>query len=410
MPDIHVQTGIKLERLKNRMKTMAQIGATDKGGVSRLALTEEDRKARKLFIQWMQELGLTTRVDDLGNIYGRLEGIDPKASPVLTGSHLDSVPKGGKFDGTLGVLAALEAVETIKEKGIKPLRSIEIVSFTNEEGARFTPQMLGSGVIAGKFTKDYVYGRKDAEGLLFKEELERIGFMGCPENRITCANSFVELHIEQGPILEAEEKSIGVVEGIAGFYWLKLKVSGQSDHSGSTPMNMRKDSLVAASSIITDIYQWASERKDGLVATVGQIQAFPGIINAIPGETVFTLDIRHADPEKLEEAVSEATSIIQQSSADVTITEIGSNPPVRFSKEVTSLIEESCKDANVSYRKIISGAGHDAMYMNNITETAMIFVPSTNGKSHCEEEHTAYPDIEKGANVLYLTLWKLANR
>ncbi|MCM3568452.1 Zn-dependent hydrolase [Neobacillus mesonae] len=405
------QSHIQISRLKTRMEKMAQIGATVRGGVSRLALTDQEKEARTLFIQWLKESNLEVRVDDFGNIYGRLEGKDPSASPVMTGSHLDTVPKGGKFDGTLGVLAALEAIETIKESGIKPVRPVEIVSFTNEEGARFAPQMLGSGAITGKFSKEYVYHRTDQHGITFQSELERIGYLGEEKNRPGKIASFIELHIEQGPILEKENISVGIVEGIAGFTWLEVTLSGQSDHSGSTPMTMRKDSLVAASAIIQEIYNWAMAKQDGTVATVGKVRTVPGIINAIPGETAFSIDIRNPNPVQLTACVEEVKEIIirisNENHIDYKMDKIGSNEPVHFSPYLIDTLEKVCKEIQQPYKKMISGAGHDSMYINQVTDTVMIFVPSKDGKSHCEEEHTSWDDIEKGVNILYQALCRL---
>ncbi|KAB7707349.1 hydantoinase/carbamoylase family amidase [Bacillus aerolatus] len=404
---------ININRLKSRMLEMAQIGKTAKGGVTRLALSEEDKEARKLFIQWMQELGMETRVDDVGNIYGRLEGKDRQAPVVMTGSHLDTVPKGGKFDGVLGVLAALEAMETIRERGIEHTHPIEIVSFTNEEGARFAPQMLGSGVVTGKFSKEYVYEREDADGFHFKNELQKIGFLGEEKDRARHIAAFLELHIEQGPILEAENLSIGIVEGVAGFSWMEVKLSGQSDHSGSTPMTMRKDSLVAASAIIQEISKWAANKKDGTVATVGRIRTTPGIINAVPGQTIFSVDIRHPEADQLDQYKEELKQFIQDMAAkeaiDCSINEIGSNRPVRFSSNIIHVLNDICQEDQLPYKRMISGAGHDAMYINQIADTAMLFVPSVNGKSHCEEEATSWKDIEKGVSVLYKALCRLAS-
>ena len=410
---IRTANRVNIDRLQSRIMKMAKIGQTSKGGVTRLALSEEDKEARQLFIRWMQQLGMETRVDDVGNVYGRLEGKDPEAPIVMAGSHLDSVPKGGKFDGVLGVIAALEAVETIKERGIEHRRSIEIVSFTNEEGARFTPQMLGSGVVSGKFTKDYAYGREDVDKYNFKNELQKIGALGEEKARAQHLAAFVELHIEQGPVLESEDIPIGIVEGVAGFSWMEIKLSGQSDHSGTTPMSMRKDSLVTAAAIIQEINRWAANKNDGTVATVGQIRTVPGIVNAIPGETIFSLDIRHPEANRLDKYKEELQQLIQsisiKDSMGCFINEIGSNQPVRFSSRVIQVFEDICRNENLIYKRMISGAGHDAMYINQIADTAMLFVPSVNGKSHCEEEQTAWKDIEKGVNVLYKALCRLAN-
>ncbi|UOQ95157.1 Zn-dependent hydrolase [Halobacillus shinanisalinarum] len=405
---------INIDRLRARMTEMAKIGATPNGGVTRLALSEEDKRARKLFVKWMEEVGLDTRVDDFGNIYGKLHGLERGLPVVMAGSHLDTVPKGGNFDGVLGVLGALEAVESLIEQGVKPLRSIELVSFTNEEGARFTPQMLGSGAVTGQFTKDYVYTREDNKGFLFKDELEAIDFKGEESNRPREVSAFIELHIEQGPMLEIEQKSVGIVEGIAGFSWMQVEVAGQSDHSGSTPMSMRNDSLVKAAAIIQKISLWAENRDEQTVATVGNITTSPGIINAVPGETKFTIDFRHPNREELYKGMEEIKQLIktevEESSLSSTVKEIRTHQPVHFSNEICTLMEGTCRSLSHPYKHLISGAGHDAMYMQHITNAGMLFVPSINGKSHCEEENTEWEDIECGIVTLFHVLNKLANQ
>lgn len=402
---------INLERLKDRFHQMASIGRTDKGGVTRLALSKEDKEARKLLMKWMNDIGLNVRYDDIGNIYGRLEGSDQAAPTILTGSHIDTVPRGGRLDGTLGVLAALEVVETIIEKNIKFIHPLEIVAFTNEEGARFTPQMLGSGVIANEFSKEFVYERKDLDGYQFKNELQKIGFLGSESNRVQKVKAFLELHIEQGPILEAENYPVGIVNGIAGFSWMEVKIKGQSNHSGTTPMTMRKDTMVTAATIIKEIHDYIKSKNDGSVVTVGRIQSFPGIINAVPGQTEFSIDVRQAEPNKLEINIDGIKNIIIKQVTEeemaYELEEIWSHQPVHFSSSLINILEIACKKLNVSYRHIASGAGHDAMYMNKITDTAMIFVPSIAGKSHCEDEDTSWEHIEEGVSVLYEALCHL---
>ncbi|MBU8878600.1 Zn-dependent hydrolase [Bacillus sp. FJAT-29790] len=406
------QKGINIERLKSRIVQMASIGQTDNGGITRLALSKEDKVARELLIQWMQDIGLQTRYDDIGNIYGRLEGSDKKKPAVLTGSHIDTVPKGGKFDGTLGLLAALEVIESIIEQNIVPTHPLEIVAFTNEEGARFTPQMLGSGVIANEFSKEFVYERKDLNGYLFKNELQEIGFLGLESNRAKNIKAFLEFHIEQGPILEAENIPVGIVDGVSGFSWMEVIINGQSNHSGTTPMHMREDSLVTAATIVKEIHEYAKGKNDGTVLTVGRIQAIPGIINAVPGQTIFSIDVRHAELEKLESIIDEIKTIVKKRVAEANLSyiieDIWLKHPVKFSSTLVHTLEKICETHEIPYKHIVSGAGHDAMYMNNITDTAMIFVPSIAGKSHCKEEDTSWKDIEKGVTVLYDALCHLS--
>ncbi|WP_010531800.1 Zn-dependent hydrolase [Lentibacillus jeotgali] len=398
---------INVNRLKERMLQMAEIGKTTNDGVTRLALSNEDKQARDLFMQWMENLGLHVRYDDFGNIYGRLEGNDSDAPPLMIGSHLDSVPKGGRFDGVLGVLGALEVVESILENNIQNERPIEIVSFTNEEGARFTPQMLGSGAVTNLFSKDYTYSRTDKDGFILKEELQKIGYLGSQDNRLDQENvaAFIEMHIEQGPVLETNHKTVGIVEGIAGFSWMEVVISGEANHSGTTPMELRRDSLVTASSAIKAIHEWARSKKDGTVATVGEINTEPGIMNAIPGTTSFTLDVRHPYKDGFTSCINEIREsiedIVDEDSLTCNINEIKTHPPVTFAENITSTLEEASKKHDIPYHRMTSGAGHDAMYMNTIADTAMVFVPSISGKSHCEEENTHWEDIEKGVTVLY---------
>lgn len=403
---------VNIERLRDRFQQMALIGKMESGGVTRLALSPEDQEARQLLISWMQEIGMETRYDDVGNIYGRLEGQEKNADVVLTGSHIDTVPNGGRFDGTLGVLAALEVVESLKEQRKELKHPVEIVAFTNEEGARFTPQMLGSGVVANEFTKEYVYERKDITGLMFYHELKNIGFLGSVANRAKNIKAFLEFHIEQGPVLEAENLRVGIVEGIAGFAWMEVIINGQSNHSGTTPMHLRRDPLVAAAAIIKELHDFAKNKMDGTVITTGRIQAFPNIINAIPSQTIFSIDVRHANRNSLESTIEEIKKIVEQyareANMELTIEEIWSKRPVTFSPHLISAIEQICRQQETPFKRMISGAGHDAMYMSAITDTAMIFVPSVAGKSHCKEEETSWHDIEKGLDILYDTIYKLA--
>lgn len=396
------------------MFEMANIGKTKNGGVSRLALTEIDKQGRNVLIEWMQEIGLEVRYDDFGNIYGRMEGTHPDGPVVMSGSHLDSVPMGGKFDGSLGVLAALEVIETMKENNIKPYYPIEVVSFTNEEGVRFNPQMLGSGAVTNEFSREYVYNREDDQGLKFKDELRKIGFMGEEKNRLKKVRSFIEMHIEQGPILERNKQTIGIVNGIAGFTWLEVTINGESNHSGTTPMEYRKDSLVIAANVIKKINHWAKTNSNGVLATVGKIETQPGVINAVPGKTTFTLDVRCTNTSEFQSILDEMKGLISNyigsNGFTYEIKEIKTHPPVSFSPNITNVMEKACKNRNVSYQLMHSGAAHDAMYMNNITETGMLFIPSINGVSHSEEEKSHWDDIEKGVSVLYETLVNLAKQ
>lgn len=402
---------ITIDRLKLRIEEMAGIGKSESGGNTRLALSAEDKQARKLLISWMEKLNLTIKIDDFGNIYGKKEGTSTDLAPVMLGSHIDTVPDGGKFDGVLGVLGALEALETYVEELGQPRRSIELVSFTNEEGARFTPQMLGSGAVTGKFTPEYTYNRVDTKGLGFEEELRNIGFLGDAKNRLQDVHSFIELHIEQGPVLDRNHISIAAVEGIAGFSWMEIILKGESNHSGTTPMQDRSDSLVAATALIQKLNQWVNRKDDGTVLTVGKIYASPGSMNVIPEKTTFTVDVRVHEEKDFDRYLTEIKRIINQISKEYSkgydLNEIRTQAPIAFATHLTDLIENISKKQQLSCKRMKSGAGHDSMYIQNVADTAMIFVPSVNGISHSPEEHTEWKDIENGVNVLYETMKKL---
>lgn len=401
---------INIERLMDTIEQSAKIGEIPGSGLRRLALSEEDRQMRDLFKAWMIEAGLKVRVDDFGNMYGRREG-KTNQPPVMIGSHLDTQPAGGRFDGVLGVLAALEVIRTLNDNNMETERPVEIVNFTNEEGARFAPSMMGSGGLTGAFDKADIYKKTDRDGKRFEEELERIGFKGAEENRIQEIHSFLELHIEQGPFLENEHISIGVVSGIFGNAWLQVTVKGEADHAGATPMNMRKDSLSAASEMILAIEKKAIDH--GAVATVGSISVTPDSINSIPGEVIFTIDLRHLEDDMKERALQEMTSkmsrIALNRNVDVEINEIEKVEGNKFHPQIVRVIGESARELGYSFKNMPSGAGHDARFINDMAPAGMIFVPSVNGKSHVESELTLEEDIERGTNVLFEAVRRLAN-
>lgn len=403
---------VDVSRLREHFFAMARIGATPEGGVTRLALTDEDKAGRDLYLGWLKAAGLAHRLDDVGNIYGRREGSDPTAPAVMLGSHLDTVTQGGKYDGTLGVMAALEVVRTLNDAGIRTRHPLELTVFTNEEGARFQPALLAAGVVAGKFDLDYAYSRTDSGGKTFGSELERIGYKGSRANRPGPLKAYLEFHIEQGPVLEAAGLSVGVVEGIQGQIWLEVTVSGQADHAGPTPMPMRRDSLVAAARIIAGIRNLAYLIDPEAVTTVGRIKVQPDIINVIPGRTVFTIDIRHPRDELVDLGTAMARRTIEricrEERVECRVEEMWRMPTTRFDPVVVDAVERATRELGYSYRRMMSGAGHDAKYMADIAPTGMIFVPTVNGKSHCEEEAAPWEDIEKGANVLLQTTLALA--
>ncbi|GLB61855.1 M20 family metallo-hydrolase [Cytobacillus sp. NCCP-133] len=404
---------IHLERLMETIRQSAEIGTLPNGGICRLSLTDEDKKMRDLFLQWMKECGLETRVDDFGNMYGRRKGKNNELTPVLAGSHLDTQPKGGKYDGVLGVFGALEVVRTLNDLGVETERPIEIVNFTNEEGARFQPAMLGSGAMAEVFKKQTTLNTKDQKGSVFSEELERIGYTGLKENRQQDPFCFLELHIEQGPVLEDRGKSVGVVTGIQGMTWLEATVTGRTSHTGTTPMNRRKDAVRLASKLIAKVYSLAEEVPDLLVA-VGRFQAFPNVINTVADQAVFSIDIRHPEDhvrERFEKLLKETLSTMTLvERMDLQIKDIDKIGTDSFSEDIIEVMEEAAERHGYSYMRMLSGAGHDAKYLNRITPTALLFIPSINGLSHCEEEFSEARDIEKGVQVLFDTVLALANK
>ncbi|MDV2686311.1 Zn-dependent hydrolase [Alkalihalophilus lindianensis] len=403
---------INKSRLLETVQISSSIGSTEKGGLRRLALTEEDKLIRDQFCRWLHEEGLEVRVDDFGNIYGRRAGRIHDGPVVAMGSHLDTQPCGGHYDGILGVLTALEVIRVLNEQNIETEYPIEIINFTNEEGARFAPPMLGSGGVAGIFKKEFIYKRKDLSGKTFEQALEEIGYKGEEKHRIQSVKHFIELHIEQGPILEKEHKSIGIVEGIQGMSWLTVNVRGETNHAGPTPMENRKDALVPAAKMITSINDITQDIK-GLKTTVGQVNVIPNVSNVIAGEVEFTIDIRHENDKNRQDAIDQLkeqlSTIAVRHQVELSIQTIWDSDAVSFSPLVTDTISEVAEELNYSSQRLFSGPGHDAKYMSYLGDTGMIFLPSINGMSHNEEELTLDEDIEKGANVLLSALLKLAN-
>ncbi|PFP31352.1 Zn-dependent hydrolase [Bacillus sp. AFS073361] len=401
------------ERLKTTLEQFANFGRTENNGVTRLSLSKEDIRVRDYFRSCCEELGLTVTVDDMGCMYATLAGTEDKP-PILIGSHLDSVKKGGRFDGVLGVVAGLEVVRTLVENQIKPQIPITIVNFTNEEGARFEPSMMASGVLSGKFDKEVMLKKVDSEGVTFGEALKASGYEGEVGNRLKEATALLELHIEQGPILEKEDLSIGVVECVVGMACYEIEVTGESDHAGTTPMNMRKDALFAANNIINEIRRRLGGLDEDLVFTIGRVSVYPSIHTVIPNKVVFTLEARHKDMEivrtvkNLIESLPSLTSLHE--GCEVKTTKLWERDTVWFQPEICQLFEESAQSLGYSNRKMVSGAGHDAQFIASFVPTAMLFVPSINGKSHCEEELTTWEDCEKGINVLLDTVLTMLSK
>jgi beta-ureidopropionase / N-carbamoyl-L-amino-acid hydrolase len=400
------------ERLKNELERFARFGRTQNNGVTRLSLSEEDRLARDFFRSCCEEIGLTVKVDDMGCMYATLEGVENK-TPILIGSHLDSVKKGGRFDGVLGVLAGLEVARTLVENKIKPQIPITIVNFTNEEGARFEPSMMASGVLSGKFDKQVMLKKKDAEGITFEEALKSIGYEGEVENRLIEGSAFLELHIEQGPILEKEALSIGVVECVVGMACYDIEITGESDHAGTTPMNMRKDALFAANNLINEIRRVLGPLDEELVFTIGRVNVYPSIHTVIPNKVVFSLEARHKNPEivkAFKEFVENLPNVGLNEGCEIKTTKLWERDTVWFDTEIVNQLEKSAQSLGYSNKRMVSGAGHDAQFIASIVPSAMLFVPSFNGKSHCEEELTSWDECEKGVNVLLDTVLALLSR
>ncbi len=403
---------IDAPRLHDRLCRLAEIGATAHGGVTRLALTDEDRAGRDLLVTWLRAAGMTVRIDDLGNVVGRREGSEPEAA-VLLGSHIDTVRQGGRYDGALGVLGALEVVETLGDEGITTRRPIEIVSWTNEEGVRFEPAMMASGAVSGRFEPEYVYERTDRSGLRFEYELRRIGYLGDRVNRPGPAAAYLELHIEQGPVLEAVGIPVGVVEGIVGITWSEVTWNGQADHAGPSPMRLRRDALGAAARLVTAVEEIALKVGEPAVATVGRIVAEPNVINTIPGAVVMSVDFRHPDAAVLDGMVRELEDRVRgigyRTGVDGTVRRFWTSEPTPFAPEVIAAVERGCLDHDLPHQRLWSGAGHDAKYVADGTAAGMIFVRSQGGLSHCEEEFSTAEDIEAGANVLLHATLALAS-
>jgi N-carbamoyl-L-amino-acid hydrolase len=401
---------INADRLNQSLAEMATIGATSAGGVTRLALSDEDRQARQLLIRWLVEIDLQTHVDDVGNMWAVRPGTST-ADPVMLGSHLDTVIQGGRYDGALGVLGALEVLRTLHEHNIITDKPIGLVNWTNEEGVRFEPAMTCSGVVTGAFTAEYVHERHDRSGARFGDELTAIGFAGNADERPK-PGAYLELHIEQGPVLESIDLPVGMVEGIVGITWCDVTIVGQPDHAGPSPMHLRHDPLMAAAEIILEVERIALHRDDTAVATVGRINVEANVINTIPGIVRFSVDFRHRDPAVLDDQVEllrrAAGGITERRGATCIIDRFWTSAPTPFDPEVLSEVSSAIAALGLPEHRLWSGAGHDARYLADICPSAMIFVRSRAGLSHCEAEFSAQEDIAAGANTLLQTALRLA--
>jgi N-carbamoyl-L-amino-acid hydrolase len=400
-------------RLWASLMAMAEIGATARGGCNRQALTDQDKAGRDLFTAWGRAAGCEVSVDEVGNIFLRRPGRVPNAAPVLIGSHLDTQETGGRFDGVYGVLAGLEVVRTLEDHAIELDRPLEVASWTNEEGCRFAPAMLGSGVVAGTYDLAYAYGRTDKSGLQFGAELERIGYRGSVPARPRPFRAVFEAHIEQGPILEQTATTIGVVTGIQGAYWFDVTLTGVSCHAGPTPMEARRDPWRAAGPLIEGVFAIAGARAPWGRATVGDLKASPGSRNTVPERLVIAIDLRHPDKDTLEAMVAEfrglAATAAARNGIGLEIAQVWHMPPTRFDPGLVRTVERAASELGLKYADIVSGAGHDSLHTAQFAPTAMIFVPCTGGLSHNEAEAASAADLAAGANVLLQAVLSVAN-
>jgi N-carbamoyl-L-amino-acid hydrolase len=392
---------------------MAKIGATDKGGVCRLALTDLDRQGRDLFVRWCKEAGCTVSVDRMGNIFARRPGRDNALPPVGTGSHLDSQPTGGRFDGVYGVLAGLEVIRTLNDLNYETAAPVEVVVWTNEEGSRFAPAMVASGVFAGVFDEEYGLSRKDLDGKTMGEELKRIGYAGDVPVGNHKFGAFFEAHIEQGPILEAEKKTIGIVQGAQGQRWYEITLTGQEAHAGPTPMRRRKDALLGAGRLVHEVNRIGLANQPYACATVGLMQVSPNSRNTIPGKVFFTVDFRHPDDATLSkmdvELRATAERIASEIGLQLQLEQIWYSPPVAFDKKCVAAVQAGAQTLGYENMPIISGAGHDSCYIARVAPTAMVFVPCEDGISHNEVENATPDDIAAGCDVLLQAMLTRAN-
>lgn len=392
------------ERLISSVMEMASIGATAKGGVDRQALTDGDKAARDLFARWCDEAGCSMAIDAMGNMFARRRGRDDSLPPVAMASHLDSQPTGGKYDGAYGVLAGLEVVRTLNDAGVQTESALEVINWTNEEGARFPPAMISSGTFAGVFDLDYAWSRTDADGLSIGEELKRIGYRGADTVGDHPLGACFELHIEQGPILERAAAPVGIVTGVQGMRWYDVVLKGEEAHAGPTPMEMRRDALAGAAALLSKIYALATDRAPSGRATVGELHTGKGSRNTVPAAVKFTVDIRHPEEAELEAMDAglraAAAEVAGAARLEWSIDHIWSAAPVAFDSGCIDAVRQAAMTVGCAALEIVSGAGHDAVYVARVAPTSMIFVPCQDGISHNEAEHAEPADLEAGANVL----------
>jgi len=392
-------------RLWDSLMEMAKIGPGVAGGNNRQTLTDEDGAARRLFADWCEAAGMTMGVDTMGNMFARREGTDPDALPVYVGSHLDTQPTGGKYDGVLGVLSGLEIVRTMNDLGIRTKHPIVVTNWTNEEGTRYAPAMLASGVFAGKHAQDWAYDRVDAKGKRFGDELERIGWKGAEPVGRRKMHAFFELHIEQGPILEAEGKDIGVVTHGQGLRWIECTITGKESHTGSTLMHMRRNAGRGLALVTELVHEIAMKNQPGAVGAIGHIDVYPNSRNIIPGRVVFTIDMRtHILPKlnaMVDEVMARAPALCEDIGVSFNAEIVGQFDPPAFDDGCVTAIRQAAERLGYSHMDIVSGAGHDACWINDVAPTAMVMCPCVDGLSHNEAEEISPEWAAAGANVLF---------
>jgi N-carbamoyl-L-amino-acid hydrolase len=402
------------ERLWNSLMELARIGATPKGGVKRLALTDLDKEGRDLVVSWGKAAGLSITVDKIGNVFMRREGTNPALPPIVSGSHIDTQPTGGKFDGNYGVLSALEVVRTLNDQGIRTEAPIEVAFWTNEEGSRFVPVMMGSGVFCGAFSLEHAYAAKDTEGKTVREELERIGYVGSQTPGDHPIGAYFEAHIEQGPVLEDAGKVIGVVPAVLGLSWYDCVVTGMEAHAGPTPMHLRRDAMQVATRIMQEVVAIALRYQPYGRGTVGMVQVHPNSRNVIPGQVKFSIDLRNVNDELLDRMHAEILAFVERTGREtglgVTIERVSYIPPCPFHPDCVDAVRRATERLGYSTMDVVSGAGHDAIYAARLAPAGMIFVPCKDGISHNEIEDAQPDHLTAGCNVLLHAMLERAKR
>jgi beta-ureidopropionase / N-carbamoyl-L-amino-acid hydrolase len=404
-PQAHVQ-GLRIngQRLWSSLMELAQIGATPKGGVCRLTLTDLDKQGRDLVTRWAREAGMTVTIDKIGNGFMRRAGRDNSLPPIMTGSHIDTQPTGGKFDGNYGVLAGIEVVRTLNENRVQTEAPIEVAFWTNEEGSRFVPVMMGSGVFAKAFTLEHAYAAKDTEGKTVKGELERIGYIGEQEPGQHPMGAYFETHIEQGPVLEDHDITIGVVGGVLGIRWYDCVVTGMEAHAGPTPMALRKDALQVAARLMQEVVACAHRHPPHGRGTVGMVQVHPNSRNVIPGRVKFSIDLRNATDALCDAMDADIRAVAARLQAEsglpITIEMVSHYPAAPFHADCINSVAKAAAQLGYTHMPVISGAGHDAVYMSRLAPAGMIFIPCKDGISHNEIEDAKPEHITAGCNVL----------